>query len=533
MSEDQESSPPAALSGRPDARVFSVEKLIAEVLAGAVRIPKFQRPLRWDLKDVLSLLDSIYRGYPIGTLLLWKRPAAADRIVHGSVIVEASAMTDALWVVDGQQRIVSLTRVLTGTGFPDEPFAAFFDLKRREFVRPPRGREPPASHLLPLTEVLDSKRLLRWLRRSQLDEELESVAIELGKLREYQITAYVVATDDERAVREIFRRANDTGKRMVDSDVFDALYSAGGSPASLREVSGLLRGVGFGSIDEPTLLKMLLATRGTELTKDRVPDLAPAEARQGMLDLTESARATLLFLREEAGIPHVSLLPYQQPLFALARFFHRHPRPHPRSRELLSRWLWRGALMGVHGGTTVQTRQMLAAIEDDEHASVQALLATLPGRSEPELGLDDYSFGYARCKIQLLALLELAPRDVRTGAPVFAEPGDGDEDPYKSMVREICPDLAGERGGLANRMFHPGVRTGLARAITDCHDDAVLESHAISDAARLALKFDRSQEFLALRRAALQRHIAAFGARRARWDEADTPPVESLRVEVG
>ena len=77
-------------------------------MAGRVRIPKFQRPLRWDAKDVLSLLDSVYRGYPIGTLLFWRRPAEADPIVHGTVSIAAPAVTDALWVVDGQQRIISL-----------------------------------------------------------------------------------------------------------------------------------------------------------------------------------------------------------------------------------------------------------------------------------------------------------------------------------------------------------------------------------------------------------------------------------------
>ncbi|HEY0135952.1 MAG TPA: DUF262 domain-containing protein, partial [Nannocystis sp.] len=145
---------PRALQGRPNARNFSVEDLIAAVQAGRVRIPKFQRPLKWELADVLSLLDSIYRGYPVGTLLLWLRPAGEDDIYHGSVQIKAPAVADALWVVDGQQRIVSLTRALTGAGFPGEPFAAFFDLRLGTFVRPPR-RDAPPSHYLPLTEVLD------------------------------------------------------------------------------------------------------------------------------------------------------------------------------------------------------------------------------------------------------------------------------------------------------------------------------------------------------------------------------------------
>lgn len=122
-------------------------------------------------------------------------------------------------------------------------------------------------------------------------------------MREFQVPAYIVDTDDERAIREIFRRANDTGKRMDDSDVFNALYSAGGSPASLGEVAAQLTSSEFGTLDEHTLLNMLLANHGTDLSKNRVPALSPERAREAMLALGRSARATIKFLTEDARIP--------------------------------------------------------------------------------------------------------------------------------------------------------------------------------------------------------------------------------------
>ena len=530
-----DNSPLAALQDRPAAQAFRVEELIAAVRAGRVRIPKFQRGLKWELVDVLSLLDSIYRGYPVGTLLLWRRPAGEDRIIHGSVQIDAPAVAEALWVVDGQQRIVSLTRTLTGAGFPEEPFAAFFDLHLGVFVRP-RRRETPPSYYLPLTEALDSERLLEWLFINKLPTAERAAAIRVGKrLREFDIPAYVVATDDEGAVREIFRRANNTGKRMDDSDVFNALYSAGGVPASLGDIAESLQSVGLGRIDDSTLYNMMRATRGKEARKGEALDLSQPEARQAMADLMSGSRATLGFLRDDAHIPHLSLLPYQQPLLALVRFFHRHPTPHPRSRELLARWLWRGALLGVHGGMIVQTRQMFAAIGDDEHVSVQALLATLPQTAAltnyEAFNLEGYSFSHARCKIQLLALLDLCPVDVRTGVPVFDAEVLASEAPFKSMVRSICSDAPDPLGHLAKIMFHPSVSGGLAHAVMTCDEPALLASHAISDDARRAFKFGRLTDFLALRIEALMAAIDGFAARRGEWDEADTPPVEALRVE--
>ena len=50
-----------------------IEPLAERVLIGDVIIlPEFQRPLVWKRKQILELVDSIYRNYPIGSMLLWE-----------------------------------------------------------------------------------------------------------------------------------------------------------------------------------------------------------------------------------------------------------------------------------------------------------------------------------------------------------------------------------------------------------------------------------------------------------------------------
>lgn len=49
-----------------------ITDLAADVLDGTIRLPKFQRDFVWTRQQVLDLLDSIARGYPIGSFLLWK-----------------------------------------------------------------------------------------------------------------------------------------------------------------------------------------------------------------------------------------------------------------------------------------------------------------------------------------------------------------------------------------------------------------------------------------------------------------------------
>lgn len=527
--------PPPPLSHRPEARPFSVEDLVRKLLDGQIRVPKFQRSLKWEIKDVLDLLDSVYRGYPVGTLLLWQRPAPTERLTYGSIEVDAEARSDALLVVDGQQRVRALAQSLAGAGHPSEPFAAFFDLQSEIFVHL-SSREAPASHHVPMTEVLDSEKLIAWVIDRRLQESERKAVIQLGKrIREYQIPAYLVATDDEAAVQEIFRRANDTGRGMELYEVFDAIHGRSGdpSPANVRDVAGALSVLRFGGPDEAALFNMLAAILGLDVTKERVPQLG-AEAHARMVELQRSAEATIAFLRRDAKIPHASLLPYQQPLLALARLFARFPEPRPRSRELLARWLWRGALTGAHAGATARSREMIAAIGDDESKAVGTLLAMLPSRPLEPLEIDGpFNWHAAKSRVQALALLELEPRDLTSGAPVIEPdvlvgPTDTEEPGWQRLLRKI---LQRPQCGLANFMFHLPVRRGLEREIVDCEDAGRLASHAISVEARLALKFGRGDDFLRLRTSVLREVVERFTERRAEWDELDVPSVEAVISE--
>lgn len=507
-----------------------------KVLDGQIRVPGFQRPIKWGIDDVLALLDSVFRGYPVGTLLLWQREAEAEHAQYGSIEVDAAPRSDALLVVDGQQRVRALTQSLAGKGHPTEVFAAFFDLRQEKFVRLHK-RDAPQSHHVPMTEVLDSERLIAWLLDNQVPEADRRAVIQLGKkIREYQIQAYLVATEDEAVVQEIFRRANDTGRRMEQHEIFNAIHhrESGTAPMNLRDVAGALRHLAFGGPDEATLLQMFAAIRGVDATKESVPQLG-GEAHVRMVELQRSVEATIAFLRRDAGIPHASLVPYQQPLLALARIFARFPGLQPRSRELLVRWLWRGALTGAHTGTTVRNREMISAIQDNEIEAVAALLQQLPPRPADSPAPDEpFHWHAALSKVQALALLDLGPRDLTNGELVVAPAvlhGESAEEPrWKQLLRKI---IERPRGGLANLMLHPPTRRGLAHAIVDCDDGARLASHAITDDARRALKFGHEDEFLTLRADRLRVVVTRFADRLAEWDELDAPAIEALVAAEG
>ncbi|HID31136.1 MAG TPA: DUF262 domain-containing protein, partial [Desulfobacterales bacterium] len=92
-------------------------QIVSEVLQGDIRIPRFQRPgteTTWSAEKRGNLLDSLYRGFPIGTILLWstKKPINTLDAVGGFTIKSASSKDGQRLLLDGHQRLSTLVQVL-------------------------------------------------------------------------------------------------------------------------------------------------------------------------------------------------------------------------------------------------------------------------------------------------------------------------------------------------------------------------------------------------------------------------------------
>jgi Protein of unknown function DUF262 len=520
------------LDRRPEARSFSIEDLLAEIQSGRIRIPRFQRGLHWDDQDRVALFDSIYRGFPIGTLLLWKHPAEAARIEFGRFAIDAERRTDALWVVDGQQRVTTLAEVLLiGAGADPASRTMRFDLAERKFAYGTSAQKP-APRWIPLTVVHDSALLLAWAHEHRLTGHAQFSAFDLGKrVREYQAPAYVVEAEEE-VLRQIFDRTNSSGKQLQAAEVFDALFGAqtSGEPSSLREITNTLNDLHFGRIDPKLVLRALLAVRRKDPARG-FRQVARNDVPAALAD-TESALRSAIVFAKEARFPHIALMPYKLPLVTLALFFHEHREPAPRTRLLLARWLWRGAVSGTHRGDTVALRRTLDAIKpEDEAASLRNLLAEVGRRPDVQAPLRPFRFRYARTKMQLVALSALGPRHLETGEPL--QIADLCERTNGPTMRLTSKNVLPEEQGLANRILHPPT-TGrsLRRRLASCEDRSILSSHLVSEGALKVLRDGDTGAFLRQREADLSSYVESFLDSRAEWEpsDRDRPALMSLVV---
>lgn len=516
------------LDRRPRADSRALEDLLGDLETGVIRIPQFQRGLRWEDEDRRELFDSILRGYPIGTLLFWKRPAGPGPVKIGTLRIEAEERTDALWVVDGQQRLTTLANALLVP--PDEAGAErrlFVDL---ETLNVQFGRQMPSPRWLPVYDAADTERLLEWVHQENVGDELRRTAFAVGKrLRQYEVPLYIVETDEEDVLREIFDRINSTGKTLTRAEVFDALHGSKGPefPGSLEDIAEDLTQLGFGRLEEKLILRALLALRGKDPSRG-FRQIDPDDVPAAFQDTASGLRRAILFARDYGGFPHISLLPYKLPLVTLSLFFHMHPDPRPRTKTLLRRWIWRGAISGGHKGDTVGIRSTLEAIDSgDEEASGQALIRGLDERPDTPVELRPFNFGHARSKLHLVSLTELQPRHLETGrrldVATLCEEGGNPAQPMAS-----APDPEGPEGGLAGRILHPPKSPSQLRRLITEASETVLGSHGIPPEAAEALRRGATSEFFELREAYLEDFVRRSLDGKAEWGATDRPSLAYL-----
>ena len=114
---------------------FEVNNVSASILLGYVKdgtiaIPEIQRPFVWDTTKVRDLIDSLYRGYPVGYIITWKSPNVK--------LKDGSASEGKQVLIDGQQRITALTAALLGQEVLDSNYKKrrikiAFNIKTEEF----------------------------------------------------------------------------------------------------------------------------------------------------------------------------------------------------------------------------------------------------------------------------------------------------------------------------------------------------------------------------------------------------------------
>ncbi|WP_287963667.1 DUF262 domain-containing protein [Alcanivorax sp.] len=200
-----------------------IETLLAWVKSGEIAIPEIQRPFVWDASQVRDLLDSLYKGYPVGYIIVWKNPDV--RLKDGSISAGKKVL------IDGQQRITALSAALVGQQVINKEYKQIririaFNPKEERFEVTNPAIEKDKAWIADVAPVMQGDigllKLIRQYREAnpEVDEEtLEKVITQLTGITKKQIGLIELAAElDIETVTEIFIRINREGVTLSQAD---------------------------------------------------------------------------------------------------------------------------------------------------------------------------------------------------------------------------------------------------------------------------------------------------------------------------
>lgn len=211
-----------------------VGDLLTDVKNGRIGLPDLQRPFVWPDNKVRELLDSMYKGFPIGYIMLWASPEEYTRMNHIGKNSKTYSVPDDL-VIDGQQRLTALLAAILGIQIKDKNYnerfiKISFNPLKDDFQVWSQAYESDPEYISAISEVFQaeenhnvSKFRRKYIKRvndareknqkSELtdDEEdhIEDSINNLLNLRSYSLpTLKISAKANEEDVAEIFVRVN-------------------------------------------------------------------------------------------------------------------------------------------------------------------------------------------------------------------------------------------------------------------------------------------------------------------------------------
>lgn len=199
-----------------------ISTFLAFVKDGQIAIPEVQRPFVWENARVRDLMDSLYKGYPVGYVITWQNPDVRlkdGKLSHGKKIL-----------IDGQQRITALKAAVLGDWVMNDEYEkvrikiAFNPLTETFEVQNPAILKDK-TWIPDISEVMNASSLLQIMKNySALNPDADEVAVEkaisnLLSIQTKQIGVIELAHDlDIDTVTEIFVRINSKGVALSQAD---------------------------------------------------------------------------------------------------------------------------------------------------------------------------------------------------------------------------------------------------------------------------------------------------------------------------
>ncbi|MGY2924223.1 hypothetical protein ACVWYW_001154 [Ewingella americana] len=362
--------------------ILTIKKLIDRINGGDIRIPAFQRNYVWEPDQVAFLLDSIYKGYPIGTVFLWRteQQLSYEKNLGRYTLPKPKKSYPVNYVLDGQQRITSLFSVFQKELVPNpndkEWVNIYFDMKadgaRQDSYFVPlhaddiiHGRHFDVSTLFDPREFRDATKNL-----TNIEEDLILTLQE--KFQSYFIPNEVFESNEKADVAIVFERINRAGTPL---DAFELLAAWSWSEEfslidKFEDLGSIIEQHGYASLSKNKEMQLKICSAATKgvTTPKAIFEMTGQSVRDEFSEISSGILGAIDFLTRELHIHSFELLPFPSMLIPLSVFFKSekkdgHKYNAAQGRELKS-WFWR----------TIFTRRYASDVNGKQEKDIAEML---------------------------------------------------------------------------------------------------------------------------------------------------------------
>lgn len=447
MSVKQKGTQPVSIK-QPEVHSKRYSVLFQDIERGDLKLPMFQRDFVWDKEQTAKLIDSILKGYPIGTFILWKtrEELRSFRNLGGHDLPLTPKGDYAHFILDGQQRITSLYAVRRGLRITREGKEVnyrdiYIDLELEQGtdeqvvvasipIKVVNGKEVPKRSI----SVHDA------LNRSNIDleedytrPEREIIFSYQMQLASYDFSTVVIQDYPIEVACEVFARINTGGKELSVFEIMVAKTYDEKLGFDLAEQFDSLRD-GCDDDDDLCLRRACFETISPAVVMQSVAAIAVKAVRSKDIlrikrdqfianwqPMKDSLFEAVDFVRHTLRVPVSQLLPYASILVPLTYFFHRtkNKKPTSKQRALIEQWFyWVGYNYRYSSGTETKLAEDLVKMDK--------IINEIPPRyltdeiKVPDSIFDEWEFsaGDAACKAVLCLLVYQQPKSFDSNAVV-------------------------------------------------------------------------------------------------------------------
>lgn len=427
---------------RPENNNKKYEALFLEIDSGQIKLPMFQREFVWDKEQSARLIDSILKGYPIGTFIFWKTKEILRSVkeIGNHPLPETPKGDYAQYILDGQQRITSLFAIRKGIRITKEGKEIDYrDIYVNLDYEPSsdeqivtsqkdEGKSYVSVHDL-LTRKMSDLFKLAGPEKSDLIEEYKA------KLTTYDFPTITIKDYPIDIACDVFSRINTGGKPLTLFEIMVAMTydEAKGFDLALKyaellngsdEDDDSLAKAKFDTIPEATVLQAVAAITVESIRAKDILKIRREKFIANWEPMVSAMFTAVNFIRTKIRVPASQLLPYSSLLVPFTYFFHKNnsKRPTEIQAKLLAQFFYWVGLNNRYSSAT-ETK-----IGEDLKKMNQILKEKQPRYSSDELSVENsdisdswFSAGNSYIKSVLCLLASHKPRNLDDDSDVVLD----------------------------------------------------------------------------------------------------------------